>query len=118
MRTIVFFALTLLLGITSISASPKEEIEALLKYVSGLEGAVFTRNGATHTAKESADHMRMKWQKQMKKIRSAEDFIDLCGTKSYLSGKKYTIQLKGEAVNFSDDILKAELSKIRHASKK
>ena len=62
--------------------------------------------------------MRMKWQKQKKKIHSAEDFIDLCGSKSYLSGKRYTIKLKGEAEKFSDDVLKAELKKIRSAAKK
>jgi len=118
MKTIVLTLLSICIGVASISASPEDEIGALLKYVSNLDGAVFTRNGTTHTAKESAAHMRMKWQRQKKKILSAENFIDLCGSKSYLSGKRYTIKLKGGTEKFSDDILKAELEKIRSASKK
>lgn len=118
MKTIVISFLMLFVGITSLSAAPEDEINGLLKYVSNLEGATFTRNGTTHTAKEAAEHMLMKWQKQKKKIRSAEEFINLCGSKSYLSGKRYTIKLKGKAEKFSDDILKAKLKEIRKAAKK
>ncbi len=117
MKTIALSFLALFLCIASLSATPDEEIGALLKYVSNLEGATFTRNGTTHTAREAADHMRMKWQKQKKKIRSAENFIDLCGSRSYLSGKRYTIKLKRETEQFSDDVLKAELKKIRSKAK-
>ena len=44
MKTIVISFLTLLVGITSLSAAPEDEINGLLKYVSSLEGATFTRN--------------------------------------------------------------------------
>ncbi|NOX98713.1 MAG: DUF5329 domain-containing protein [Verrucomicrobia bacterium] len=118
MKNIVITIFALILGITALSAAPEDEIGELLKYVSNLEGATFSRNGTTHTAKEAAEHMRMKWQRQKKKIHSAEDFIDLCGSKSYLSGKRYTIKLKDGAEKFSDEVLKAELNRIRSAAKK
>lgn len=117
MKTIVLLFASIFVCITSLSAAPEDEIAALLKYVSNLEGATFTRNETPHTAMEAADHMRMKWQRQKKKIRSAEDFIDLCGSKSYLTGKRYTIKLKDGAEKFSDEVLKAELKKIRSAAK-
>ncbi len=118
MKLITLTCLTFILAIPSLLASPDEEISGLLKYVSGLQGATFIRNGEPHTAKEAAAHMRMKWERQKEKISTAEKFIDLCGSKSYLSGKRYTIQLKGEAEKFSDDVLKAELKRIRTAAKK
>jgi len=74
------------------AAAPVDEIEALLAFVGGLEGASFIRNGAAHTPAEAVSHLRMKWTMQKKQIASAEDFIRLCGTKSDMSGNAYLIR--------------------------
>ncbi len=118
MKLITLTLLTFILAIPAMGASPDEEIAGLLEYVEGLQGATFVRNGGSHTAKEAADHMRMKWERQKEKISTAEKFIDLCGSKSYLSGKRYVIKLKGGPEKFSDDVLRAELKRIMAAAKK
>jgi hypothetical protein len=96
-----------------LAASSNSEIEALLGYLKGLDGAVFIRNGGEHTAVEAEVHLRMKWQKQSEKIKSAEDFIALCGSKSSMSGQRYQIRFKDGQLRYSDDVLTERLSEIR-----
>jgi hypothetical protein len=105
--------LLFLLAAIAASAAPRDEIESLLAYVGGLPGAVFIRNGTEHTPKEAASHLRMKWEKQADKIKTAEDFIALCGTKSLLSGQRYQIKFADGTVRDSAEMLARELEIIR-----
>ena len=89
------------------------EIEALLGYLKGLDGAVFIRNGSEHTAVEAEAHLRMKWQKQTEKIISAEDFVALCGSKSSISGQRYQIRFKDGQLRYCDEVLAERLREIR-----
>ena len=84
----------------------------------GLEGAVFIRNGEEHAAKDAVTHLRLKWEKQEKKIRSAEDFITFCASKSSLSGKRYQIRFKNGSVRFCDDVLTEYLHTVREPANK
>jgi hypothetical protein len=69
------------------------KIEFLLKEVEKLQGAKFWRNGSSHSAKDAADHLRMKWKKAGGAVKTAKDFIEKIGSKSSVSGNAYLIEL-------------------------
>ena len=100
------------------SASPTSEIEALLHYVAGLDGASFVRNGTDHTPAEAEAHLRLKWTRQMSEVVTAEDFIRLCGTKSTMSGQPYMIRFKDGHEEESAQVILKQLDAIRSKSKK
>jgi uncharacterized protein DUF5329 len=76
-------------------AAPVDEIEALLHYVGGLQGATFIRNGSEYPPAAAEAHLRLKWSNQKKRVQTAEDFIRLCATKSSMSGDPYLIRFAG-----------------------
>lgn len=95
------------------AAAPVDEIEALLTYVGGLEGASFIRNGDKHTPAEAVSHLRMKWTMQKKQISSAEDFIRLCGTRSNITGQAYIIRFSDAHEEEAAQVLFKQLNVIR-----
>lgn len=112
---ILQFCLLFIAGATCACAAPVEEIESLLRYIGGLEGASFVRNGDVHTPSEAEAHLRLKWSKQKSQITTAEDFIRLCGTKSSVSGKPYMIRFKDGREDEAATVLLKELRAIREA---
>ena len=72
----------------------KDKIEALLKAVEQMPDAKFVRNGTAYDGRAAADHMRRKWKKVEKEVRTARDFIRLAGTKSYETGQVYLVRFK------------------------
>ena len=95
------------------TVSPTEEIEALLHHIASLDGATFVRNGDAHAPKEAEAHLRLKWGQQKKDIRTAEDFIRLCATKSSVSGKPYSIKFKDGREAEAATVLNQQLAVIR-----
>lgn len=71
-----------------------QKIEALIRVVENLKDATFVRNGAEHSAKDAADHMRRKWKSGGDDIRTARQFIEHAATKSSVSGRPYLIRFK------------------------
>jgi hypothetical protein len=93
----VLVASLLVLALFSGVANAREDIEKkridfLISSVENMGGAKFIRNGTEHDGKEAAAHLRMKLQKAGDKVRTADDFIRLCASKSFLSGKPYRIR--------------------------
>lgn len=90
------FALALVFGFASsaFAAPAREEIEQLLARVAALEEVKFVRNGTEHTAAQAVAHLRLKWERQAERIRTAEDFIAQCATKSSTSGSRYRLRSK------------------------
>jgi len=114
MRLKLLALLAFLSAATGLRAlTPTAEIESLLGYLGGLDGAVFIRNGSEHTAAEAVSHLRLKWDKQRDQIATAEDFIRLCGTQSSLSGQPYQIRFKDGTTRPCADVLTARLHYIR-----
>ncbi len=72
----------------------KQKIEYLIKSIEKLDGAYFWRNGEYHTAKEAADHLRLKLDNAGSKIKTAQQFIDNIATKSSMTGTPYKIKFK------------------------
>lgn len=106
--------LFLALGTTH-AANATEEIEALLTYVAGLDGAKFVRNGGAHSPADAVAHMRLKWSRQKGRIKTAEDFIEHCASKSTVSGKPYTIRFADGRDEESGKVLRTELARMRRA---
>ncbi len=51
----------------------------------------FIRNGTEYSSKEAADHIRIKYGYFKSQIESPEDFIHVCASKSFESGKPYLV---------------------------
>jgi hypothetical protein len=68
------------------------KIQYLISSVAALEGAKFFRNGREYDAGEAADHLRLKLKTAGNRVKTADDFIRLCGSRSSLSGEAYRIR--------------------------
>jgi len=75
----------------------QEKIESLIFIVEQSE-ITFIRNGDEHTSKEAADHLRMKLEKLGEEIKTYDEFIDKCATKSSVSGKPYQVKLNNDSI--------------------
>lgn len=108
------FAVLLL---TSLAASadgpgqPSENIESaiqyLLKHVAD-SGLTFIRNSERHASFDAAEHMNSKYEYFRGKIKTPEDFIARCASKSLMSGKPYLVVLEhGEEMRTDAWLLRA-----------
>ena len=87
----------------------EQTIQYLIQYVSA-SGHKFIRNAKEYTPDEAAEHMNKKYQYFKDDIQTAEDFIELCATKSLLSGKPYlVVDRRGVALS-TGAWLRAELA--------
>jgi hypothetical protein len=90
----VFVILALFSGTLSARDNiEKKKIEFLISSVENLKGAKFIRNGSEYEGKKAAGHLRMKLQKAGDNVQTADDFIRLCASKSFITGKPYMIRL-------------------------
>ena len=103
--------------LTSLAASgdgpgqPSENLESaiqfLLKHVAD-SGLVFIRNSERHASFDAAEHMNSKYEYFRDKIKTPEDFIQRCASKSLMSGKLYLVVLEnGEEVRTDAWLLSA-----------
>ena len=65
-------------------------IEYLIDHIAK-SNLTFTRNGIEYSSQEAADHIRKKYEYFKSQIKSPEDFIRLCASKSLVSGKPYLV---------------------------
>ncbi|UHQ20098.1 DUF5329 domain-containing protein [Lysobacter sp. KIS68-7] len=73
--------------------TPAAEIDALIDRVAHAKGVVFIRNGSEYTATEAAAHLQRKREAAGAKVRTPEQFIDVLGSRSSMSGKPYRVRL-------------------------
>ncbi len=96
MRTVsLWILISLFLAAGPVHAQEPGEaakIGRLIAAVESLEGAQFLRNGRAYDAKAAADHLRLKLRTAGDRVKTADDFIRLCGSRSSLSGKAYRIR--------------------------
>lgn len=91
---------------------------SLIAHVKQLDGAAFIRNGSEHTPAAAEAHLRLKWEKQSARIKTAEDFIEWCATKSSTSGERYRIRMKDGTERDSAELFRARLTDIRRVATK
>ena len=111
--------LFLMIGDTFAQESPEaNKIQYLISSIETLNGAEFIRNGKAYDAKRAADHLRLKLKMAGDRVKTAEDFIRLCASKSSFSGKPYLIRFSDgvtmEAEVFFRNRLKAFSDRINH----
>jgi hypothetical protein len=103
----------LLLAAGSASSQPAVQVEQaiqhLIAYVSGSD-LRFVRNASEYTPPEAAAHMEKKYRHFRDDIETTDDFIELCATKSLLSGKPYLVIDRQGREHRSSDWLRAELA--------
>jgi hypothetical protein len=96
MKTFLLCFLALLsLAVGNVYAQEPAEaakIRHLIVSVETLKGSQFLRNGRAYDAKAAADHLRLKLKTAGDRVKTADDFIRLCGSRSSLSGEKYRIR--------------------------
>lgn len=109
----IVLALCMLLFAGPGAAEPTEKVDTTIQYlmktVSG-SGLTFIRNGNRATPEKAAEHMSRKYEHFRDDIDTPEDFIDLCATKSLLSGKPYMVVDGQGRERRTSDWLRAELA--------
>lgn len=88
-----------------------QKIEYLIAFIAKQDG-VFIRNGSEYTPSQAAEHLRMKWTKAGKTIKTAEDFISNLATSSSVSGKPYQIKFKSGRSTQLAPFLRLELKRL------
>jgi Family of unknown function (DUF5329) len=92
-----------------ISSAENARIEYLFAAIASLPGAQFIRNGTSYDNKAAIDHLRTKLRFAGSHIKTAEDFIDYCASKSSISGKPYEIRFSDGSVVPSAAFLRQKL---------
>jgi hypothetical protein len=96
----------------------KKKIEFLISSVENLKGAKFIRNGTEHDdGKAAADHLRMKLQNAGNYVQIADDFIRLCASKSFLTGKPYMIRSSDGKTITSEEYFREKLKEYNLTTK-
>jgi hypothetical protein len=113
----VFVILAIFSGAVSAQDNiEKKKIDFLISSVENLKGAKFIRNGTEHNGKEAAEHLRMKLQNALV-IKTADDFIRLCASKSSISGKPYMIRLTDGKTIKSEEYFREKLKEYNSTAK-
>ena len=89
------------------------EIDHLIKTIEN-SNCAFIRNGRAHSAEEAVGHILKKYEHFKDKIKTTEDFIDYCASKSMLSDQPYQIGCQGEDVVESKIWFLKELERFRN----
>ena len=95
----------------------KKKIEFMIASIQDLKGAKFIRNGAEYDGLEAAKHLRLKLEKAGKHVRTADDFIRLCASKSYMTGKPYMIKFPDGKTISSEKYLREKIKEYSSTGK-
>ncbi len=95
---LIYFLLLLVLSfsagnVRAQDASEMAKIQYLIASVGDLKGATFIRNGSEYDTQAASSHLRLKLKAAGKRVKTAEDFIQYCASKSSMSGEPYLIRL-------------------------
>jgi hypothetical protein len=91
---LLVFAISMPVHAGELPPGEAARIEYLLTAVRELQGAEFIRNGMAHDASSAAVHLRRKLNAAGARIKSADDFIDLCASASSITGRPYRIRFQ------------------------
>ena len=99
----------------SMDPAVEKSISHLLKFIEE-SNCKFIRNDEEHDSKYAAEHIRKKYDYFKDKIDTPEEFIELCATKSLMSGRPYMVRCEGDRKTPTADWLKSELDDYRSNS--
>ena len=114
MRSVLALLLALMVATALAQQAPGEEkkIAQLIGAVERLQDAKFVRNDSAYEAKAAAEHLRLKLREAGTRVKTAEDFIRLCGSRSSVSGKPYQIRFDDGRTMTSEAFLRARLAEL------
>jgi hypothetical protein len=88
----------------------KKKIEFLISSIENSKGVIFIRNGIDYNdGKAAADHLRMKLQQAGSRVQTADDFIRLCASQSYITGQPYMIRSSNGKTIKSEEYFRKKL---------
>jgi hypothetical protein len=91
-RSFPIFAVLFIFAAQTFAAESLEQtIDYLINYVSK-SNATFVRNGTSHSPTEAVSHIKAKYEHFKDQIKTPEDFIRLCASKSLVTGKPYLVR--------------------------
>ena len=111
MRLGKLFAIAMIWFACSAQAEPNE-IEYLLNAVADSNCEYF-RNGKKHSAEKAAKHLRMKYGRAKKYVKSAEDFISKLASRSSISKKPYRYACPDGTAGFTATWFRKKLTDYR-----
>ena len=89
------------------------QIDFLIASIEKLQGAQFVRNGTAYSAKDAAEHLRLKLRRAGSKVSTAEDFIRLCASVSSASGTPYQVRFTDGRTLSSEAYLRQKLAEFK-----
>lgn len=121
MKTILIISIGILVLFSGMVCAQEnleqKKIEFLISSIENLNGAKFIRNGSEYTGNEAAEHLRMKLQKAGGRVQTADDFIRICASSSYLSGQPYLIKSADGKMQKSAEFLGKKLKEYHLTAK-
>jgi hypothetical protein len=90
-------------------SSEAAKIRYLIGSVEALQGVTFIRNGSEYDTKKAADHLRLKLKTAGDRVKTVEDFIRLCGSKSSVSGEAYRMRLPDGTTIYAEALFRERL---------
>ena len=95
--------------------SPGEQkvIDRLIQRIAKKSTMTFIRNGGEYDAADAAKHMQAKFDHFKERIVSAEDFIELCATRSEVTGQPYKVREGSGPLRNAGDFMIDELRLVR-----
>jgi opacity protein-like surface antigen len=94
------------------AATEAQKIQQLIQSVEQLSNAKFIRNGVEYDANAAGEHLRMKLRMAGGNVKTADDFIRLCASKSSVSGRAYQIRFSDGKVVTSETFLRQKLKEL------
>ena len=91
----------------------EHEVERLIGNLGRLSGAVMIRNGKEYTVDKGSQHLRGKYKRVSKRIRTAEEFIEQVASKSSKSGEVYRIRFADGKTVTTAEWFREQLVEIR-----
>jgi hypothetical protein len=82
-------------ALADVPPEQKPEVEHLVQFVADSH-CIIHRNDTDHDAKEAAHHITSKYKYYRNEIRSTEDFIRYSGTRSTITGRRYSVSCPGQ----------------------
>ena len=117
-RLVILLLLLLVPGVLRArDARQEKRIEHLLQTVESLKGAAFIRNGTEYDARDAGKHLRMKLKMAGDRVKTAEDFIEICASRSTFSGAAYQIRLPDGTIIGTAPFFRAKLREFDDAHK-
>jgi membrane-bound inhibitor of C-type lysozyme len=117
-RFITVSTILLMLLTLSFARDQREDarIAALIQAVESLQGTRFIRNGTEYDCKAAADHLRLKLRRAGDRVKTADDFIEDCASRSSVSGAKYRLRFPDGKETDAEVFFHKKLKEIDHAS--